>query len=279
MQTTDLNQAEHLDQAGEAEDFKNVIADENAPKGIFPWFIPGAESFLATNPLSHCSLYHNGEAILQPEPEIALVAELHYATENNKLVDGLTVLGFTAFNDCSRRTNEPKISFKKNWGTHSQGIAKSIIPINDFNQAGGTIDQYRLLCYLRRDGKLHQYGKDTAVADYCYSNQTLVNWITEQINTQTDFGPLESIRALLTPRKPRYVVIGIGATCYTPFGNSSEKFLRESDEIIVAVYNSNTQNQESVEARIANGSASTDGLLLLAQKATCTPKLPASTLA
>ena len=34
------NFAGHLEQAGEAVDFTNVESAGNAPKGIFPWYVP-----------------------------------------------------------------------------------------------------------------------------------------------------------------------------------------------------------------------------------------------
>ncbi|WP_051083272.1 DUF5718 family protein [Rubritalea marina] len=110
------NQAEHLDQAGEANDFKEVVAPENAPKGMFPWFLPDHGSFLSKNPLSSSLLNDNEEGFLQPEPEIGLVLELEYADGSEELLSGVQVLGFSAFNDCSRRIAAPKISIKKNWG-------------------------------------------------------------------------------------------------------------------------------------------------------------------
>lgn len=266
------NQAEHLNQAGEADDFKDVVALENAPKGIFPWYLPGSDSFLAVNPLSSSKINLNGDDPLQPEPEIALVVKFQYAdsTEtSDKVLDGLSVIGFSAFNDCSRRIPAAKISHKKNWGEASQGMAEAVIPINDFTTAGGAIDQYRLCCYLERDGELLQYGKDTAVSDYCYLNETLVEWIVKQINTQTDNGPLEAIGAMLAESKPAYGVIGIGATCYSDFGNSEQRFLEADDTIIVAAYDSRQLSKNDVEKRLAKDQSPScdDSLIILRQAA------------
>lgn len=46
------NFAGHLDQAGEAGDFATVAAQEGAPKGIFPWYVPGLDGQLGEFPLS-----------------------------------------------------------------------------------------------------------------------------------------------------------------------------------------------------------------------------------
>ena len=73
------NFAGHLDQAGEAVDFATVAAKEGAPKGIFPWYAPGYDSFLGEFPLSHDALMvptegaeDGGPLNLQIEPEVAL---------------------------------------------------------------------------------------------------------------------------------------------------------------------------------------------------------------
>lgn len=263
------NQAEHLDQAGEADDFKDVVALENAPKGIFPWYIPGSEKFLGVNPLSNSAIKLNGGDPLQPEPEIALVVKFYYSETQEKLVESLSVIGFSAFNDCSRRINAPKISMKKNWGEASQGMAGCIVPISDFQTEGGTIDGYRLACYLKRGEELLQYGKDTAVSDYCYLNRTLTDWIVKQINTQQNHGPLEPIAEMLGVTKPGYGVIGIGATCYSEFGNSEDRFLKEGDEIFVAAYDSNLHTCTDIERIITDGAPCINdhSLILLQQTA------------
>ena len=262
------NQAEHLVQAGEADDFKEIVALENAPKGIFPWYIPNSDSFLAVNPLSHDHLKNNGEGFLQPEPEIALVVKFHYSDTGEQLLEAISVLGFSAFNDCSRRVAAPKISLKKNWGAGSQGMAKQILPIDDFNGQGGTIDNYRLGCYLKRDGELLQYGKDTAVTDYCYFNQTLVDWLVNQINTQQDNGPLEPIGQMLASSKPAYGVIAIGATCYSDFGNSEMRFLKENDELFVIAYHADHHTNSELKSLLSENTSHQCKAIILKQQVT-----------
>ena len=245
------NQAEHLDQAGEADDFLQVEAPDNAPKGVFPWYIPQNPGFLGVNPLSHDTLTHNRELRLQPEPEIALILKLNYADQSSaKLLESVSTLGFAVFNDCSRREQEPKISLKKNWGPASQGMSSQVIALDDFSTPGGGIDQFRLTCHLERDGELHAYGKDTAVSDYCYFNATLEQWIVTQINEQSDHGPLENISSLLADTKPEFAVIGIGATCYSEFGNSDERFLKPSDIIHVTAYDSTAYSVSDIQELI-----------------------------
>lgn len=262
------NQAEHLDQAGEADDFKDIDSLDNAPKGMFPWFVPGAESFLGTNPLSSTQIKLNAADPLQPEPEIALFVKFAYAS-SEALLEDIEVIGFSAFNDCSRRISAAKISHKKNWGPASQGMAAEIVPLSDFNDPSGHIDNYRLVCYLERDGALLHYGKNTAVSDYCYFNQTLVDWMVHQINTQQDKGPLEPIAQLIADSKPAYGVIGIGATCYTDFGNSDTRFLQPGDQVYVVAYDASKHTSNEVEAALTKPAApiSCSSMLVLQQSA------------
>ncbi len=260
------NQAGHLEQAGEDSDFTNVKSEENAPKGIFPWYVPAADGFLATYPLSHEQVSLQDETRLQPEPEIGLVVEFSYT--DTGAVQSLSVKGFSAFNDCSKRIPADKISHKKNWGAASKGLAQEIITVDDFDSPGGLIDQYRLTCYLVRDGALIQYGEDTAVTSYCYLNSQLTNWIVAQINTQEDFGPLEDVSHHFSRLQPRYGVIGIGATCYTDFGNSEERFLQAGDSVLMAVYDPTRHTSAEVESILSSSSQTEqDGsLVILRQK-------------
>jgi len=249
------NQAGHLNQAGETNDFKNVVTEEeNAPKGLFPWYLPGNTSFLGVNPLSSSYISLKNQSRLQIEPEIALIVKFDYSNGFERLLDNLTVIGFSTFNDCSRRVSEPKISKKKNWGENSTGMAKEIIGIDDFSTNSNPIKHYRLTCYLIRNNNLIQYGEDTAVSDYCYFNEQLTEWMVTQINTQRDHGPLENLSELMTPIKPEYGVIGIGATCYSAFGNSEERFLLNNDEIVVIAYDPQKHVISEIEASILDDS-------------------------
>ena len=262
------NQAGHLNQAGEANDFLNVKALENAPKGLFPWYMPSATSFLNQNPLSSDTISLNGSTPIQPEPEVALLVQLSYSSKpHHDLVDSVSVLGFTAFNDFSQRIQAPKISLKKNWGPQSQGVLDHIIPLEDFSSPGGLIDQFRLACFLRRNDTLHPYGVDTAVSDYCYFNATLTDWITSQLNHQTNFGPLENIAEMIADTRPEYALIGIGATCYTEFGNSDKRFLEKGDEVFVTLYHQQHYSYQVVQNLLSTGSppAPSESLLVLHQ--------------
>ena len=105
------NFAGHLDQAGEAGDFATVVAKDGAPKGIFPWYVPGHDSFLGEFPLSHDALIvpavneDDGPLNLQIEPEVGLACEVVWSGDT---VVTLRPFALGAFNDCSiRRPGAP----------------------------------------------------------------------------------------------------------------------------------------------------------------------------
>jgi hypothetical protein len=260
------NFAGHLEQAGEADDFVDVkVADAAAPKGLFPFHVPGAgEHFLGVAPLS-CDriLLPNREAKVQIEPEVALVCDLVYSGAD---VTAVVPREFGAYDDCSiRRPGTRKISEKKNWGPCSKGLASTRLPIDHFGE-GGVLDHFRLCSYLQRGDALHAYGQDSAVASYSYFHQRLLDWIVDRIGHQKDEGPLESIAEWLrVAGRPAQAIISIGATRYTPFGE--ENFLAPGDRAIVAVYDTRLHDESGVRA-LARGSSVEDvqGLSLLRQE-------------
>ena len=75
------NFAGHLEQAGEAADFVNVSAAAAMPKGIFPWYVPGADTQLGSFPLSSSELVVPDPAEtpgnIQVEPELAVACDVH----------------------------------------------------------------------------------------------------------------------------------------------------------------------------------------------------------
>jgi hypothetical protein len=239
------NFAHHLEQAGEASDFVDVkVDDEKAPKGIFPFYLPSSETFLGTYPLSSQNIKHprTKEGNLQMEPEVALICEIIY--ENEKVVD-IVPNFFTAYNDCSiRKEGAKKISQKKNWGEETKGISSQIIPIDRF-EPKGVMDSYHIASFLKRDGVVYPYGEDSAVTTYNYFYTQLKNWIIEKLNNQKDEGPLEDLHSYIQKSNyPQGMVISIGATSYTEFGENT--FLEVNDEIYVYVYDSSKYSFETI---------------------------------
>ncbi|MEA3354242.1 MAG: DUF5718 family protein [Campylobacterota bacterium] len=241
------NFAHHLEQAGEASDFVDVVVeDENAPKGIFPFYLPNSESFLGTYPLSSKNIVHprTKDGNLQMEPEVALICELKY--KDGKVVDFIPNF-FTAYNDCTiRKEGAKKISEKKNWAEETKGISSQIIALDSFD-SNGILESYNISSFLKRDGKVYQYGEDSAVKTYNYIYGQLKDWIIQKLNEQKDNGPLENLSEhIKNCNSPEGMVISIGATSYTDFGEST--FLEVGDEVFIYVYDSNIHSFDDIKA-------------------------------
>jgi len=259
------NFAEHLSQAGEDADFIYVTtAEENAPKGIFPIYLPDSPSFLGTFPLSHSLVKADFSAPLnlQMEPEMCVLFEVSY--EGN-VMSSLKPVAFSAFNDCSiRKPNAKKISEKKNWGTACTGIAQQWQEIDAF-QVGGLLDSIHIASYIRRAGEVIQYGVDSPVSGYQYFYGKLLAWILKTFNQQKDFGPLEDLSSYLSALKqPKKIIVSLGATRYTDFGATG--FLQPEDELAIFVYDSRLAKPNEVEHFFKTADKSSDftaGIALL----------------
>ena len=235
------NFAHHLEQAGELEDFKNVVTEAvDAPKGIFPFYLPKSESFLGLYSIGteELNLPHY-EANAQVEPEIAILFDIVYTAEN-KVID-LKAKQFTTFNDCTiRKEGAKKISEKKSWGVNSKGIGDKWIAIDQFEE-GGIMDNYHLCSFVKREGVLYPYGVDAPLLGYSYFYGKLKRWLIEKLNTQKDFGPLEDISEhLKVCGYPTQALISIGATAYAEFGEKN--YLKSGDEVYVMAYDSRSDD-------------------------------------
>ncbi|WP_295008228.1 DUF5718 family protein [Sulfurimonas sp.] len=262
------NFALHLAQAGELEDFKDVItADEAAPKGMFPFYLPKivkeAKEILNIYPLSSSAIKLPKENVnVQAEPEVGLICKLEYT--NDKLTK-IIPTHFGAYNDCSIRVaGASKISDKKNWGDSSKGLSNNLIKIDKFSE-GGVMDGYSICSFLKRGGEVHAYGEDVELSGYSYFYEKLLDWMVVQINEQKDFGPLEPLSQYIsTCKNPSDAVISIGATRYTPYGEST--FLKESDEVFVVLYNHTKLSLDDVIKSIEDDSFESADMSILRQK-------------
>jgi hypothetical protein len=259
------NFALHLEQAGESADFKEVITDDpNGPKGMFPFYIPNRSDFLGIYPLSYDALIlPTTPCNVQIEPEVALICDLTYDMLGN--LTQIIPKFFGAYNDCSLRIEgAPKISHKKNWGECSKGLSDTLIPIDKFAR-GGVMDTYRIASFLRREGMLMRYGEDVALTGYSYFYEKLIEWMTHQINTQTNIGPLEPICDYLKEAEyPKQAIISIGATRYTHFGETN--FLQAGDEIIVVVYDNSKYCTNPILSMANRNAFENEGVSALVQK-------------
>jgi hypothetical protein len=255
------NFAGHLEQAGEAADFVNVTpAATEAPKGIFPWYVPGDAGFLGTFPLAsdRIELPASDEPLnLQVEPEAGVIFAVGY--DRAGVPRSLTPRAIGAFNDCSiRRAGATKISHKKNWGPASKGLASDLFPIASLD-ADGPARTLRLACFLRRGGRAEAYGIDSPLTGYSYFGDTLTGWILDRLNHQTGSPdtPLEDVGALLRAAgSPPEVLVGIGATRYTALGQDT--YLQPGDESVVVVYDGAVTNPEALARAFTDGTE--DGL-------------------
>lgn len=247
------NFAGHLEQAGEAVDFVNVASEGAAPKGIFPWYAPGSDTFLGEFPLSNDQVVlpaqNEGPLNLQIEPEVGLAC--HVVWEGDTVVT-LRPFALGAFNDCSiRRPGAPKISHKKNWGPASKGVSRSFFDIDDLTPDGPTAS-LRLACFLHSDGEEHAYGVDSPLIGYSYYGEVLLDWIVGRLADQkgSPGTPLEDVGTLMVASGyPDKVLIGIGATRYTPLGEST--FLKPGDDAVVRVYDSAGDAVAELRQRVA----------------------------
>ncbi|PSU63002.1 DUF5718 family protein [Photobacterium phosphoreum] len=267
------NFAGHLEQAGEAADFIAVEVKETIqPKAIFPFYLPNIDSgSLAIYPLSATIITPPNDADnLQIEPEVALVCDVVYATGIDGVTQTVTALiprQFGAYNDCSiRKPNAKKISEKKNWGVNSKGISDHLIDIDHFT-TGGILDRYRIASFHCRDGEIQRYGEDSAVVGYSYFHHILLDWIIERMNHQQDIGPTENIAQLLEQSQyPTQAVISIGATRYTPYGETH--FLQAGDSSIVVVYDGSRYSASEIMQMATTHEFSDDGMSVLIQQVT-----------
>lgn len=269
------NFALHLAQAGELEDFKDIITeDEAAPKGIFPFYLPSytpstkkitrtPKDILTTFPLSSNTIKLPCRDVnVQTEPEVGLICEINYKDGE---IESIRPTHFGAYNDCSIRVaGADKISDKKNWGPNSKGFASTLIEIDSF-QEGFILDNFSICSFLKRDNTLTAYGENVALNGYSYFYEKLTLWIKNQINTQKDFGPLEPLSEYIEACKhPSKAIISIGATRYTEYGEKT--FLSPADEVFVVVYNHNTYSLEEIQTSLNTKQYLREDISILHQK-------------
>lgn len=257
----------HLEQAGEASDFVNVkTAEKNAPKAVFPTYIPGDggdfPDFLRVYPFDSKNIvYPEGQTKLQIEPECAI---LFRAQWSDGRVISLSPVAFGASNDCSiRREGAKKISHKKNWGAHSKGVSDNMIELDSFT-CDSIINSYRVASFLVRDGVAYAYGEDSAVRDYSYVYDKLTDWIIDRLNNQDDSGPRENIGLYLREAGcPENILVSIGATRYTEFGEKN--FLRNGDRSVVVLYPESGYSFSEIEKIVVSGEYSQTDISVLDQ--------------
>jgi len=251
----------HLEQAGETRFISQKIP--KAPRGIFPFYCPNClGSFLSEYPLSQRYIKRPpGKNNVQIESEVALICDVAYSKGK---VKSLKPTHFTAFNDCSiRKPGKAKLSTRKNWGPSCHGISHHFIEIDKFRK-GGILDHYRIVCFLRRSGKLHAYGKDSSASGYLYFYKDLLDWVVKKMNGQRTKDGLEPILPYIKEAHyPKQAIIAVGATIYTKFGEKT--YLKPGDELYVVVYNSNYYSPTDIRVMAEQNKKSRKGCSILHQ--------------
>lgn len=259
----------HLEQAGEARDFVNMkTKDANAPKAIFPTYLPKGNisketpDFLHTFPFDADKIiFPKGEEKLQIEPECAIICQAVW--QEDKLTN-LKPLVFAASNDCSiRKEGAKKISEKKNWGPSSKGLSKTLLPLDGFDE-GCLLDDYRIASFLIRDNHVYEYGEDSAVRNYSYIYKKLIDWMLDKFNNQEDTGPAQNIHSfLLESGKPEKIMISIGATRYSKWGQ--ENFLQKGDQTLVILYPQSLYSSQDIKKALEENKLDLEASSILSQ--------------
>lgn len=258
----------HLEQAGEAGDFRNIkTKEESAPKAVFPTYIPGAKSpvpeFLSVFPFdSQKIVFPAGQKDLQIEPECAIIFKVDW--QNEKIISFLPEF-FGASNDCSiRREAAKKISLKKNWGASCKGLSDNLISVDSFSPEGN-ISRYSIACYLKRGNSCFEYGEESPVSGYSYFYDKLLSWLVETFNSQADEGPAENIRLYLNcAGNPEKILVSVGATRYTEFGKTN--FLKGGDQSLVFLFPSDKYKKEEILELIKTESPIPEDVSVLKQE-------------
>ena len=258
------NFAHHLEQAGESEDFIGVEVDsDDAPKGIFPTYVPNEDGFLHIYPFSSHSISFIEDKNIQMEPEVALKCTVTYDKDGD--ITSLIPTYFMAYNDCSIRVEgAKKISHKKNWGENTKGISNQEIKIDTFTK-GGIMDQYSLTSFIKREGKVIQYGENSELLGYSYFYEKLQKWIINKLNTQKEQGPLEDLKSLIqVANQPQELIISIGATRYTKFGETH--FLEKNDKLFIIAYDHTIYQHDDIIRMVEVENFDKKSLSVLKQK-------------
>ncbi len=258
----------HLEQAGEASDFTKVVTKEaNAPKAVFPTYLPKVKAttpaFLGVFPFdAKTIIFPKGESKLQIEPECAIICDVIWS---NGQVQSLKPILFGASNDCSiRKAGAKKISEKKNQGASSKGFSDNAIALDSFDDKG-ILQKYRIASFLVRAGEIYDYGEDSAVRDYSYVYAKLLDWLVDRFNHQQNEGPAEKLCDYLAEAEyPTQIMVSIGATRYTDFGEHN--FLMNNDESVVVVYPEDVYSHDDIVKGIKEGSLTDTRISVLSQK-------------
>jgi len=243
---------------------------QNIPQALVPIYIPSREKhnqLLEVFPFSHSklqipSVYDN----IKIEPELVLECDIKYY---NKKVHYIIPKRFTVMNNPTlHRLSVHKLSHNKNWGENSKGIAKKWLEISEF-ETGGSLSNYNIVSFIKRDGIIVPYTIDTKVEDYPYLFDNLISWTIKQIKTQKDILSLDNITNLIQKAgNPDKFLISVGSTLTTSIGD--KMFLEDRDEVFIVLYDRTKYRKESIKAYLLaykTRNVDYDGMIILHQQA------------
>ena len=111
----------------------------------------------------------------------------------------------------------------------------------------------------------HVYGEDSAVKDYSYFYQKLIDWLIEKLNFQKNEGPAEEINTYLNEANlPRKILVSVGATRYTEYGEHN--FLQDGDKSVVVIYPGDLYTFEEIFHRVSRDNLEEDDISVLIQE-------------
>ena len=97
-----------------------------------------------------------------------------------------------------------------------------------------------------------------------YIYKKLIDWMLEKFNGQKDEGPAEDIHSyLVTAGHPQKIMVSIGATRYTSWGENN--FLQNNDKAVVVVYPESKYSQEEIKKMAERGDFSDTSISALVQ--------------
>lgn len=239
------NSAGHLQQTGEIKGL-SAIDEAAKPQALFPFFVSNAkQAYLTCMPYSSTQLHlpKAVDAKVQMEAELALKLAVVYGDEGE--VRQLTAISMTVINDATyRNASVGKLAEKKNWGLATKGIAADDILIDKF-VAGGELDYFRLCGFHQSKGQWQLCGQNTAITEYTYFYQELLQWLLKQIRQQQDKNALHNIQDLLSQAHyPEQILVSIGATRYSAYGEQHQ--LLSGDQTAVILYDSRVYHYKDV---------------------------------
>ena len=115
-----------------------------------------------------------------------------------------------------------------------------------------------------REGRTYAYGEDSAVRDYSYIYDKLMTWMLDKFNNQKNEGPAEEIGKYLNAAgRPEKILVSIGATRYTEFGETN--FLTYGDNSVVVLYPESSYTKEQIEKMVSENDLQYDDISVLYQ--------------